>query len=126
MPSSGYIQVHAFSSYALLPLENVTIVVTAADGTAIAMRVTDRSGKIAPIEIPTPEISESQSPGSEEKPFASVNIHARLRGYEQVEMEEVQVFTDTITWQEIEMVPLSELPSAWDKSETFDTPPQNL
>ena len=57
MPATGYIQVHAYSSYAQLPLENVAIAVTSTDGTAIAMRLTDRSGQIAPIEIPVPDLA---------------------------------------------------------------------
>lgn len=126
MPSSGYIQVHAYSSIAQLPLEDVTVVVTATDGTAIAMRLTDRSGKITPIEIPTPEMSESQTPGSEGASFTSVILHARHQGFEQIEAENLQVFADTITLQNLEMIPLSELPDAWDKTEIFDTPPQNL
>lgn len=126
MPSTGYIQVHAYSSFAQLPLEDVTVTVTAEDGTAIAMRLTDRSGRIQPIQVPTPGIGESQTPGSTEAPFTNVTLHARLRGYEQVEMDRLQVFPDTVTRQEIEMVPLSELPAEWDRSETFDTPPQNL
>ena len=90
------------------------------------MRLTDRSGKIVPIAIPVPDRSESQSPGSPEQPFAVVTLHARLQGYEQVRIDRLQVFADTVTDQNIEMIPLSELPSAWDQSETFDTPPQNL
>lgn len=95
------------------------------DGTAIAMRITDRSGTIRPVEVPVPDLADSQSPGNE-KPFTTVNIYARLRGYEQEEFEEVQVFADTITDQYIEMVPLSELPAAWDQTMIFTTPPQNL
>ena len=126
MPSSGYIQVHAYTSNAQIPLEDVSVTVTASDGTAIAMRLTDRSGRITPIEVPTPELSESQSPGSPEAPFTSVTLHTRLRGYEQIEADNVQVFADTVTLQDLEMIPLSELPAAWDQSETFRTPPQNL
>ena len=126
MPATGYIQVRAYSSYAQLPLKDVAVAVTASDGTAIAMRLTDRSGKITPVEIPVPELAESQTPGSEEAPFASVTIHARLRGYEQIQAENVQVFANTVTVQNLEMIPLSELPTAWDQSEFFDTPPQNL
>ena len=54
MPSVGYLQVHAYTSYAQIPLEDVSIAVTASDGTAIALRLTDRSGQIRPIEIPAP------------------------------------------------------------------------
>ena len=126
MPATGYIQVHAYSSFAELPLQDVAISVTTTDGTALAMRLTDRSGRIVPIEVPTPDLAESQSPGSPDAPFTSVNLHARLRGYEQIQVENLQVFADTVTLQNLEMIPLSELPSAWDQSEDFQTPPQNL
>lgn len=126
MPPSGYIQVHAYSSYAQLPLEDATITVTATDGTAIAMRLTDRSGKIQLIEVPTPQPSESQSPNNSEIPFTSVTLIARHPGYEQIEAENLQIFPDTVTNQDLEFIPLSELPQAWDQTELFDTPPQNL
>lgn len=126
MPSTGYIQVHAYSSYAELPLENVAVAVTAKDGTAIALRLTNRSGQITPIPIPTPPLSESQTAGSPEAPFTSVDLHARLQGYEQILAENLQVFADTVTRQELEMIPLAELPEMWDETEIFDTPPQNL
>ncbi len=126
MSATGTIQVHAYTSYARLPLENVAVTVTAPDGTAIAMRITDRSGLIDPISIPVPDKAESQSPDPGEIPFAVVNLYARLRGYEQVEAENIQVFADTVTDQDLEMIPLSELPSKWDQSVLFNTPPQNL
>lgn len=126
MPSTGYIQVHAYTSYAQLPLQNVAVTVTAEDGTAIAMRLTDRSGQIQPIAIPVPDRDASTSPGTGERPFTAVNIYARLKGFEQIENESVQVFPDTTTMQNLEMIPLSELPGAWDKTEVFLTPPQNL
>lgn len=126
MPATGYIQVRAFISTAQLPLKDVAIAVTATDGTAIAMRLTDRNGQIAPIEIPVPDKSESLQPDPGEKPFANVNLYARLKGYEQVESENLQVFADTTTYQNLEMIPLSELPDQWDQTAVFDTPPQNL
>ena len=126
MPATGYIQVRAYSSYAQLPLKDVSISVTASDGTAIAMTLTDRSGKITPISVPVPPLADSQTPGSPDAPFTVVTIHARLRGYEQIQADNVQVFADTVTLQNLEMIPLAEFPTAWDQSETFDTPPQNL
>ena len=50
--ATGYITVHAYTSYAYLPLKDVAVSVTAPDGTAIAMRLTDRNGLIRPIEVP--------------------------------------------------------------------------
>lgn len=126
MPATGYIQVRAYTSTAQFPLKDVAITVTASDGTAIAMRLTNRNGQINPIEVPVPDKSESQEPEPGEKPFTSVNLYARLKGYEQVESENLQVFADITTIQNLEMIPLSELPNQWDQSAIFNTPPQNL
>ena len=126
LSATGYIQVHAYASDAQIPLADVAITVTATDGTAIALRLTDRSGKIEPIPIPVPDPAESQSPDPPEVPYARVNLYARLGGYEQIENENLQVFAGTTTDQNLEMIPLSELPDAWDRRVVFDTPPQNL
>ena len=126
MSATGYIQVYAYESFARLPLKGVAIAITAEDGTAIALRLTDSSGKINPVEIPVPDIQESQSPDPSERPYAVVNLYAHLRGYEQIEAENVQVFAGTVTDQDLMMIPLSELPSRWDQTVVFDTPPQNL
>lgn len=126
LDATGYITVHAYTSFAQIPLKDVAIAVTATDGTAIAMRLTDRSGQIAPIEIPVPERSASLTPDNSETPFATVNLYARLKGYEQIEIENLQVFAGTTTNQNLEMIPLSELPGRWNQTEIFDTPRQNL
>lgn len=126
MPSTGYIQVRAYASNAQYPLKNVAITVTSQDGTAIAMRLTDRSGKITPISVPVPDKSESQSPDPSERPYAIVNLYAHLQGYEQTEAENLQVFAGTTTIQNLEMIPLSELPDQWNQTIVFNTPPQNL
>lgn len=126
MSAIGYIRVNAYTSSARIPLQDVAVAVTAADGTAIAMRITDRNGLITPIEVPVPEISAGQSPDTGETPFTAVNLYARKEGYEEIEMENLQVFPDTTTDQDLEMVPLSELPAQWDKYEVFQTSPQNL
>ena len=126
MPATGYIQVRAYTSRAQYPLKDVAITVTAEDGTAIAMRLTDRSGQITPIPIPVPDRAESLSPDPPELPFARVNLYARLKGYEQIEAENLQVFADTVTYQKLEMIPLAELPDQWDQTVIYDTPPQNL
>ena len=126
MASTGYITVHAYTSYAQLPLEDVAISITATDGTAIALRITDRNGQIRPVSIPVPDRSAGLSPDSGEIPYTSINLYARLRGYEQSEYENIQIFPDTTTNQNVELIPLSELPGKWDQTVIYDTPPQNL
>lgn len=127
MPDKGYIQVHAYTSTAVIPLSNVTVAVTDVSGSAIALRLTNRSGTLdEPIEITVPDLGASQSPNSGIIPFASVNLYARLEDYEQIEIENLQIFANTVTVQNLEMIPLSELPESWNKIEIFSTPPQNL
>ena len=126
MPSTGYIRIHAYQSKALIPLKDVAVAVTATDGTALALMLTDRNGLAGPIEIPVPDLTAGQTPDSGQIPFTAVNIYARLKGFEQIENEDVQVFPDTITIQNLELIPLSEMPGAFDAKELFITPPQNL
>ena len=126
LPEKGYIDVLAYASAGLIPLEDVAVTVTAADGTAIAMRITDRNGEILPIEIPVPEISAGLTPNTGVRPYTPVNLYARKEGYEQVENENLQVFPQTVTRLNLELIPLSELPDSWDKLAVYDTPPQNL
>ena len=126
MASTGYLTVHAYTSNAQLPLEDVAISITAGDGTAIALRITDRNGQIRPVEIPVPDKRDSLSPGISERPYTPVNLYARLKGFEQEEYKNIQIFADTTTNQNVELIPLSEFPDLWNQTAIFDTPPQNL
>jgi len=127
LSAKGYIQVRAYISYAQIPLQNVAIAITDAGGSAIAMRLTNRSGTLdSPIEIEVPDLSASQSPNTGIIPFTPVDLIAHLEDFEQIHIEKLQVFANTITTQNLEMIPLSELPDQWSKEEVVNTPPQNL
>ena len=126
LPATGYIQVRAYTSKAQIPLADVAITVTSPDKTALAMRLTDESGQIEPIEITVPDRSESQTPDPGEIPFTTVNLYARINDFEQIEIEGLQVFAGTVTEQNLELIPLSELPETWNRTEVFRTPAQNL
>ena len=127
MPATGYIQIRAYESYAQIPLKDVAVTVTDINGSAIAMRLTNRNGKLdQPIPISVPDISAGQSPNTGIIPFAVVNLYARLEDYEQIFIRNLQVFPDTVTTQNLELIPLSEFPDKWNKTEEFDTNVQNL
>lgn len=126
LASTGYVTVRAYASDARIPLKDVAVAIVDPEGEPIALRLTDRSGSIAPVPIPVPDLSASQRPDTGIIPFATVNIYARLRNYEQIEAEQVQIFADTVTSQDLQLIPLSELPESWSKTEIFRTPPQNL
>ena len=127
LSAQGEIQVNAYTSNARIPLKDVAVAITDIGGAAIAMRLTNRSGQFdQPVAIDVPDRSASLTPDTGVIPFATVNLYARLEGYEEINIENLQVFADTVSEQDLELIPISELPEAWNKAETFLTRPQNL
>lgn len=127
MSAVGYIQVHAYTSNAEIPVEDAAIAITDSDGSAIALRLTNRSGMLdEPIPLEVPDLSAGQSPNTGIIPYAVVNVYARAPDYEEIIIENLQVFPDTVTNQNLELIPLSEYPETWNLSETFETQTQNL
>lgn len=126
MSATGYLRLRAYTSRAEIPLQDVAITVTDTAGNTLAYRLTDRSGLTDNIAIQTPDVSAGTSPNTGVLPFGRVNIYAHLDGYEQIDAEDVQIFPNTITDQELAMIPLSELPGKWNQAEIFQTPAQNL
>ena len=125
--STGYLQVHAFTSIAEIPLKDVAVAITDIDGTAIAMQLTNHSGLLtSPIAIDVPDLSASQSPGTGIVPFSRVNLYAKGKNFEEIEVQNVQIFANTVTLQNLPLIPLSDLPGKWNNTEIFDTSPQNL
>ena len=125
MPAVGYIQANAYTSRARLPVEDAAISVVDDAGRLLGLRTTNSSGLTTPIRLEVPDKAQSQTPGNG-KPYVTVNLYARAEDYEQVLVRGVQVFADTVTMQDLQFVPLSELPGSWKQVEVFDTPPQNL
>jgi len=127
MSATGYLQVHAYTSNAQIPLQDTAVTITDKSGAAIAMRLTNKSGLLdLPIGITVPDLSASQAPSTGIIPFSVVNLYARKNGYEEITVNDVQIFADTVTLQNLELIPLSEYPQNRTKSELFETTPQNL
>lgn len=127
LAAEGFIQVRAYTSSARIPIQDATISITDKNGTGIAMRLTNRNGMLdAPVSIPVPDLSASQTPNTGIIPFTSVDLYARAENYELIEVRGLQVFANTLTIQDLALIPLSELPDSWNKAELFDTPAQNL
>ena len=127
MSATGYVNVHAYESKAQIPLRDVAIAITDEKGDAIALRLTNRNGMLdKSISIQVPDLKESQTPNSDQPPFAVVNIYARKENFEQIEVQRVQVFANITTDQELEMIPLPEYPENQSLLEIFTVTPQNL
>ena len=105
----------------------MAVAITEPSGSAIALRLTDRSGQLPePVPITVPDLAASQSPNTGIVPYRVVNLYAKLENYEEIEIKNLQVFANTVTDQNLELIPLSELPEYWNQVEIFNTPEQNL
>ncbi len=105
----------------------MAVTITDVGGSAIAMRLTNRSGQFnEPITFDVPDRSASLSPDTGVIPYTTVNLYARREDFEEIFIRNLQVFADTLTSQDLELIPLSEFPESYNKSESFTVPPQNL
>ena len=128
MASMGYLTARIYTSSAQLPIRDATVAVTqnSATGTKqLATRITDESGRIIPIAIPTPERQESLQPGTV-APYTAVSLTVEYPGYERVLIEGVQVFSGILTEQAVELLPLEELPQVYNMTELIEIPSQEL
>ena len=96
--ATGKLTVRAYRSRAIIPLQGVTIAVTDQDGRLLAIRQTDRSGLTAPIEITVPARAESLDPDFGGQPFTAVTLSARHPDYVEIDMRNVQVFADAVSY----------------------------
>ncbi len=111
--SRGTLTVRAGTGGRSYPLSGVSIEVylpSPASDTPLLYRhaVTDESGAIEPISIPTPDPEASLSPGSPYLPYTVAQVRAYLEGYYTEEAVEVPVFPDTVSLQYFEMIPYPE------------------
>lgn len=127
MPAIGYIQVHTYTTNAQIPVVDAAIAITDSDGNALALLLTNQNGMLdEPLELEVPDLSAGQSPNTGILPYSIVNIYARAPDFEEIIIKNLQVFPDTVTNQNLELIPLSEFPETWNQTEIFDTQTQNL
>ena len=131
MPANGTLIVRTYASEAQLPIVGTTVSVTqqTPDGTRLlATRITDRSGRTAPITIETPPRVDSESPAAAGAaiPWTNVDILAEHPNYERVLIENGQIFAGVVTEQNIQMLPLEVNPELFNVTEIIDTTPQAL
>ena len=130
MDSQGTVVVRLSTSSALIPLQGVTVTITKTrpDGTKelLAVRVTNFDGLTDPVMVETPPMAESQSYQNTSVPYAVVDISAQRTGFDRILVKNAQVFPNTETRQELSLIPTPDLPSSFDRTETFVVPPQSL
>ena len=110
MDSQGTVVVRLSTSSALIPLQGATVTIT----------------KTAPVMVETPPMAESRSYQNTSIPYAAVDIRVERTGFDRVLVKNAQVFPNTETRQELSLIPTPDLPSSFDRTETFVVPPQSL
>lgn len=130
MDSQGTVVVRLSTSSALIPLQGATVTITKLrpNGTQelLAVRVTNFDGLTDPVTVETPPMAESQSYQNTSVPYAVVDIRIERVGFDRILVKNAQVFPNTETRQELSLIPTPDLPSSFDRTETFVVPPQDL
>lgn len=122
--SEGYFITHVYTANAQIPIPDATVVITQGNQ-LLATRTTNISGITAPLAIPTPDASASQSPGTE-RPFAVIDVVVDHPEYIRISAKNIQIFPGVTTHQDFQLIPTTLLPESWDQTENLNTPPQNL
>lgn len=129
MSSEGSVIVRVYTSEAVIPLPDATVIITKQDleqnAVLLAVRTTNSSGLTDPVIIQTPATEQSLTPGNTLLPYAEINIEASYPGFERVLVKGVQVFPGVETIQGIRLQPLMQ--NSFPQSETVYEPSrQNL
>ena len=102
-------------------IKMMPIAVLSVTGSLYTTRPTNRA-----TGIETPPMAESRSYQNTSIPYAAVDIRVERTGFDRVLVKNAQVFPNTETRQELSLIPTPDLPSSFDRTETFVVPPQSL
>lgn len=129
MASAGTIITRVYTSKAQIPLPGVTVAFTqrrpSGKRLLLATRISDEDGKTAPVTVSTPDAAAGLAPGGS-RPFTLIDVWAEHADFETLRVEDVQLFPDTKTIQELPLLPLPEMVSPSVLSEHVQIPPQTL
>ena len=106
-PSTGNLKVEVFTAYKAIPIPDTRILVTKdIDGKKVLFfsGLTDSSGMISDIELPSPEENTNFKPGDDAE-YAMYDVTAIHEGYERIKKYDVAIFGNTGVIQYIKMIP---------------------
>ena len=132
MSAQGTLYIRVYTSIAQIPVEGATVVVTERCGEGkrrlLSLQITDQNGTVRGIRLDTPPAEDSTVPGERqgERPYRRCDIWVEHPGYAMLQVENVQVFPDVETVQEMELIPLGEGENSLEKREKRVVTPGNL
>ena len=106
-PSTGRLKVEVFTAYKAVPIPDTEILITKdIDGSKVLFfrGLTDSSGMISNIELPSPAENKNFKPGDDAQ-YAMYDVTAIHEGYERIKKYDVAIFGNTGVIQYIKMIP---------------------
>ena len=130
MAQKGSLIVNTFLANETIPVPGALITVTKREdgkNILIAVRKTDSEGKSSPIEIETPDVEYSLTPDNNGViPFTSVDVRVdHPATYTQI-TENVQIFPNETSVENVELIPLKDNVFSDERKETNIITPQEL
>ena len=106
---TGTLKIGVISAIGLIPVANATVVIsyTGDPDSPVETTTTDSSGQTPVITLPTPSLSLSLDPESEQQPYSEYNISVTAEGYEPVLVSGTEIFSGQLALQPIRMNPLA-------------------
>jgi len=108
MSGVGRLQVDVLAIDIAKPISNATVRVMPRGSREhiIEEMVTNNSGQSYVIDLPAPPVEYSLEP-SDEKPYSEYDVSISYDGYEQVNVQGVQVLANTVSFQDVALNPLT-------------------
>lgn len=101
----GTLQVNAFVNTIARPAEGATVrIYDATHNATLEELTTDAAGQLPPVNLPAPPLDYSMSP-DQPRPFNEYSLHVKLEGTQQVVINNVQVYPDSIAVQNVVLRP---------------------
>lgn len=125
----GFIKVELFTAREVVPVSGGNIFIlksTSVDFDKGHILTTDSSGITKILEVDTPDIELSKNKDSDQIPYSVYDLYIRAPGYKDAVVEGVQVFSNEVSIQQIEMIPTTKEREFLEELEHNYIPPHQL
>lgn len=125
----GFIKVELFTAREVVPVSGGNIFIlksTSVDFDKGRILTTDSSGITKILEVDTPDIELSKNKDSDQIPYSVYDLYVRAPGYKDAVVEGVQVFSNEVSIQQVEMIPTTKEREFLEELEHNYIPPHQL
>ena len=121
MSGIGRLQVDVLAIDIAKPISDATVRIMprGSKDVIIEEMITNNSGQSYVVDLPAPPVEYSLQP-SIEKPYSEYDVSVSYDGYEQVQVEGVQVLPNTVSFQDIALNPLTGYEKEWPETISID------